>query len=64
MTRIQFATLIASGLTLAACASSGASYEPVADGPTSLTYAADLEASPACCDLGNPTMPPLAASGP
>ena len=43
MTHIQFAALIASGFALAACASSGASYEPVADGPTSVTYAADLE---------------------
>ena len=44
MTRIQLVTLITSGFALAACASSGSSYEPVADGPTDVTYAADLEA--------------------
>ena len=44
MTRIHLAVLLASGLTLAACANSGASYEPVADGPTDAVYAQDLEA--------------------
>lgn len=44
MTRFHLAALIASGLFVTACASSGASYEPVADGPTDAAYAADLEA--------------------
>jgi len=44
MKRIHLSALAASGLVLAACANSGASYKPVADGPTSVTYAGDLEA--------------------
>lgn len=44
MKPIHLSAFAACGLVLAACANSGARYEPVADGPTSVTYAADLEA--------------------
>jgi hypothetical protein len=44
MKRIHLSAVAACGLVLAACANSGASYKPVADGPTSITYAEDLEA--------------------
>ena len=43
---IKHLTLVplAAAAFVGACANSGASYRPVADGPTSVTYAADLEA--------------------
>ncbi|WP_375209309.1 glycine zipper family protein [Hyphomonas jannaschiana] len=44
MTRIHLAAVLAAGFTLAACANSGASYEPIADGPTDAVYAQDLDA--------------------
>jgi hypothetical protein len=44
MKHIHLSAVAACDLVLAACANSGARYEPVADGPTSVTYASDLEA--------------------
>lgn len=38
------ALMILTALAIAACANSGARYEPVADGPVGSTYASDLEA--------------------
>ena len=43
MTRIHLAALAVSGFALAACANSGASYRPVADGPTDVAYESDLQ---------------------
>jgi hypothetical protein len=44
MKHIHLSAVAACGLVLAACVNSGARYEPVADGLTSVTYASDLEA--------------------
>lgn len=43
MKNIILLTSIIGGLALAGCANTGAKYEPIADGPVSVTYAADLE---------------------
>lgn len=43
MKNILLITAIIGGLGLAGCANTGAKYEPIADGPTSVTYASDLD---------------------
>ncbi len=43
MKQLIFITAIVGGLALSGCANTGAKYEPIADGPVSVTYAADLE---------------------
>lgn len=44
MTKIYLASLLAASVLVSACANSGASYKPVADGPTRVAYNSDLEA--------------------
>ena len=43
MKNLIFISAVVGGLALAGCANTGAKYEPIADGPVSVTYAADLE---------------------
>lgn len=43
MKHLNFITIAIGGLALVGCANTGAKYEPIADGPVSVIYAADLE---------------------